>query len=154
MKDLYWKVPTSVRAKADHPAGTLNPEGYVAVQLYGKFLKAHRIIWLLHNKCWPSDTIDHIDRNRSNNDINNLRDVAPHQNSANGNHHADSLAQNKGVAYDPNYAAKPWRVDIRRRGESRYRKYFATYDEACDAADAVYAWIDEHPTEGEALPKK
>lgn len=43
----------------------------------------HRVIWLLHYKSWPSDEIDHIDGNRSNNKIQNLRVVAAIENAKN-----------------------------------------------------------------------
>lgn len=47
--------------------------GYRVVHYRGRFLKAHRVIWLLHHGQWPPDHVDHIDGDRMNNRIHNLR---------------------------------------------------------------------------------
>ena len=44
-----------------------------------------------------------------------------------------------GVSYDRNYAAKPWKVQITVKRRVYIRKYFASYEDACSAAQATYA---------------
>lgn len=50
--------------------------GYVLMRLNGRQVSAHRVAWLLVNGAWPRGQIDHIDGNKSNNAIANLRDVS------------------------------------------------------------------------------
>jgi hypothetical protein len=67
---LYWKTKKNL----NKVAGSLKPTGYTVVEVFGKNIMAHRIIWAMHF----GDTnyfIDHIDGNRSNNKIENLRIV-------------------------------------------------------------------------------
>jgi hypothetical protein len=69
------------------PARAKSSSGYVKVRIGDLFRKrsfyAHRIIWLLVHREWPPFLIDHIDGNRSNNALSNLRMATPQQNMAN-----------------------------------------------------------------------
>lgn len=57
--------------KAGRPDGL----GYVAIGLCGRQYRAHRLAWLHFYGSWPTGCIDHLNGNRSDNRINNLRDV-------------------------------------------------------------------------------
>ncbi|WP_421439940.1 HNH endonuclease signature motif containing protein [Agrobacterium tumefaciens] len=57
--------------------------GYFCGGIFGKRYRAHRIIWLLHYKKWPSQVIDHINGNPGDNRIVNLRDVSQAENIRN-----------------------------------------------------------------------
>jgi hypothetical protein len=96
---LYWRERPAhhFRRAADHitfikksagkVAGRQEPKGYIAVKmrLEGRpvCISAHRIIWLLHYGKWPEYTIDHINRNKRDNRIENLRDVTMGENLLN-----------------------------------------------------------------------
>jgi hypothetical protein len=56
-------------------AGNVNSNGYAVVGLKGVKYRQHRLAWLHVHGQWPQHTIDHIDGNRTNNQINNLRMV-------------------------------------------------------------------------------
>ena len=56
-------------------AGTVCKRGYVSIGVKGRIFKAHRLAWLYVYGDWPYGQIDHIDGNKSNNKISNLRDV-------------------------------------------------------------------------------
>ncbi len=57
--------------------------GYRRIQIDGQSYQAHRLSWLYVYGEWPEQMIDHIDGNRDNNAIANLRDVSAKQNSQN-----------------------------------------------------------------------
>lgn len=48
---------------------------------------AHRAIWFLHFGRWPNDEIDHINHIRTDNRIENLRDVSHSENARRRIHH-------------------------------------------------------------------
>ncbi|WP_313063301.1 MULTISPECIES: HNH endonuclease [Atlantibacter] len=76
---LRWKVTTGSRSAAGQEAGSLDNYGYYIVKVDGVKYRNHRIIWSMLNGDIPKGlTIDHIDRNRSNNAPSNLR-VATHE---------------------------------------------------------------------------
>lgn len=82
---LKWKNPTSRRNKPGSYAGCQRKDGYWIVALRGALLYAHRVIWCMSTGEWPKYVIDHIDRDPSNNRIENLRDVEEVINSINKN---------------------------------------------------------------------
>jgi len=79
---LRWRVGRGSR-KAGVVVGGLDRTGYVRLQTKGKSYFAHRVIWLLHTGQWPVGQVDHINRNRSDNRIANLRDVSVAENARN-----------------------------------------------------------------------
>ena len=54
--------------------GSLDKDGYLIIKVKGKQFKAHRIVWLLHYGSFPKSEIDHINRIRTDNRIENLRE--------------------------------------------------------------------------------
>ena len=64
-------------------SGSLTKEGYLVTSIDQKTYKCHRLAWLYINGEWPIGQIDHINGNRSDNQIKNLRDVAKQQNAEN-----------------------------------------------------------------------
>jgi hypothetical protein len=73
--------PTGLRWKVDHwkmktgdVAGCVKSTGHCIVNFYGRRFHVHRVVWAIHHQMDPGDmTVDHIDRNPSNNAPENLR---------------------------------------------------------------------------------
>lgn len=64
--------------------GSVDGDGYLLCSLFNKTFKVHRLIWILLNGEIPDDIeIDHKDRNRQNNRIENLRLVTKFENAQN-----------------------------------------------------------------------
>ena len=85
---FWWTAPGSNR-NMNKPAGSVHKEGYVAIQTKGKRWQAHRLAWRIYYGVWPTMEIDHINGDRSDNRIVNLREVTSKENSANSACHRD-----------------------------------------------------------------
>lgn len=72
---FYWLAPTSNRVKVGELAGSVDHEGYVRIKVDGRRYRAHRLAWLYVHGKFPSCVIDHINGDRSDNRISNIRDV-------------------------------------------------------------------------------
>lgn len=72
---IRWRETRSHNAVARQEAGYTCQDGYRLVMLNGKMLKAHRVAWAIFHGRWPHDEIDHMDGDKSNNRIRNLRDA-------------------------------------------------------------------------------
>lgn len=118
------------------PALTKDKDGYVLVKADGRMYKAHRLAWLIAKGAWPQQIIDHIDGDRSNNRIENLREVSASQNQYNRRVMCCAVGGLKGASY--NRRDKKWQATIRVKGKSTYLGYFDTAEEAhlayCEAA--------------------
>lgn len=71
---VYLKNGTKGRKKSvEQPLGSLTKQGYLQTEVKGKQYKVHRLAWLLHYGKWPDGQIDHINKNKADNKIENLR---------------------------------------------------------------------------------
>lgn len=81
---------------------------------------AHRLTWYLCNGYEPTNQIDHIDGDKLNNDIENLRDVDNYVNNQN--------RYCKGCSYIP--SRNKWHTSIKYNGVSKFLGMFDTEAEA------------------------
>lgn len=65
------------------PAGCISFRGYIQVRKGKDKYMAHRILWALHYGSWPKAGIDHINGDRLDNRIDNMRDETQFLNSKN-----------------------------------------------------------------------
>lgn len=79
--EFTWRGSGSGRKKSS--AGHKAAKGYLAIGLLGKTYKAHRVAWMYAYGCWPNGQIDHKDLDRTNNKLQNLREVDPSMNKQN-----------------------------------------------------------------------
>ena len=79
------------------PITAVRPDGYISTTVNGVRYMAHRLAWVLyHNKPIPEGAqIDHVNSNRSDNRIENLRLCTPHQNQANINRQSNGAQYRK-----------------------------------------------------------
>lgn len=80
---FIWKVDICRGPRKHSTAGYIHPQGYYRVRLNGVTYLAHRIAWLHFYGEWPDGVIDHIDGNKANNQISNLRSVTQSVNAQN-----------------------------------------------------------------------
>jgi hypothetical protein len=91
--------------------------GYRLIGLYGRVYSAHRLAWLYVYGAWPDGDIDHIDGNRDNNRIENLRVCTPKENAEN-RHYTRGSSQYLGVCW--NKKCKKWQASITIGGKIKY----------------------------------
>lgn len=70
------------KRKESEIAGSLSGAGYVRIKILRQDFYAHRLIWLIANNCWPTE-LDHIDNDKTNNSIKNLREITHAENHQN-----------------------------------------------------------------------
>lgn len=70
---LIWRKTSGTRGLKGSVAGKKRKDGYYDVGLKGKYYLVHRIIYALHNNYLP-EIVDHINRDVSDNRIENLRE--------------------------------------------------------------------------------
>lgn len=77
---LYWKIGPRKNKKV----GSMHPTGYIQVQWNKRLWQLHRIVWIWHgNELIKGLEIDHINRIKTDNRIENLRQVTRSVNNAN-----------------------------------------------------------------------
>lgn len=122
-----WRVNRGRMAKAGSRAGTVNTLGYRVIQIDAKHYLAHRLVWFWHHGEWPA-LIDHIDMNRSNNRVENLRPCEKAQNLWNVGKPTSNTSGLKGASYHKDTGR--WQARIRCRGISLHLGLFDTVEEA------------------------
>ena len=118
---LYWKLKPSNRVDISKPAGTMNTKGYVTISINGKKYYAHRLVFLMHHGYLPQE-IDHINGNKSNNAVENLRPVTRSQNMYNTGKKKYNKSGFKGVSWYEQ--REKWLAQIRINGKSKFLGYF------------------------------
>ena len=116
-----WKVNKSKRTKAGDVAGWKD-NGYVNISINGKSYKAHRLAWLYIYGQFPENLIDHINSNRSDNRICNLRKATYLENSQNYKTPKTNTSGIKNVSWYKNL--KKWVVTIGVNGKKKTIGYF------------------------------
>lgn len=130
---LTWRIRTSNRIQLGAQAGNRDHYGYLKVCVSYRYYKVHRLIWLHVHGVWPTKQIDHIDRDKLNNRIANLRDVSQSVNQQNRfRARTDNASGFLGVTRHS--ASKRWQTQIDVNGRRHYLGLFDTPE----AAHAVY----------------
>ena len=122
-------IPGSAKKKGDRAGYTDTKSGYRKIRVCGKMYQEHRIVYLMHHGYMPENEVDHIDRNRSNNKIDNLREVSRSCNARNSGTPANSATGVKGVFFDK--SKQKYLSHVKVNGKKRYLGFF---DNIVDAA--------------------
>ena len=120
---LYWKAVTHPNKMRwlDKPAGSLHKYGYWHITWMNKIEKAHRLIFMLHHGYMPPE-VDHINGNRADNRIENLRAANRSENQCNRGTLASNTSGYPGVSW--HRKTSKWVVRVMKDGVSRCFGYF------------------------------
>ena len=131
--EFHW-ISARPKVKVGGKAGYLKKnKGYVYIEYKGKCYPAHRLAWFYVNKEFPIEQIDHINGDRSDNRIGNLRAATNSQNRANSK--TTNQYGLKGVRKLPwvKEIRKCWQAQITHNKKTIYLGCYHTKEEAHNA---------------------
>jgi hypothetical protein len=147
---LIWKMRTSKHTNdarfntrcAGKAAGCKKTStGYINIRLNNAIYLAHRLVYVYHHgDCLDGKNIDHIDGNRTNNRIENLRVATTKENTQNRGKQKNNTTGFKGVTY--HHKDRKYQAQIHSNGKMLFLGYYDTPELA--SAAYVIAAQKEH----------
>ena len=141
-----WKVKPAKCIRVGSEAGCLSTTtGYIVIGIKGKLYQAHRLAWLYVYGCWPKHQIDHINHNRSQNAINNLREATHTENQRNRSANKNNSSGCCGVQRYKRTGK--WQAYIKPGEKIIHLGYFNKKEDAITArqeADIKYGFHENH----------
>lgn len=125
-----WKARRQ-RVVVGSVAGARDDRGYTRITIGRRGFRAHRLAWLYVHGQWPDSDIDHINGQRSDNRIGNLRVCTNSENGQNRGLNANNRSGFTGVSY--HRQTGKWQAHIHGGGK---RHRLGEYDTAEQAAQA------------------
>lgn len=111
-------------------AGTLLNTGYISIRVAGAYYQAHRLAWLYVTGEWPTEWIDHINGDKSDNRFENLRDTSW---SLNMHNLKSAKRHNKAKLLGVSPYRSRWIAQIQKNGQKIHIGVYDTPDEAHQA---------------------
>ena len=139
--EFRWLVDRQ-RARKGSIAGTICPVyGYRLIGIDYKHYRANRLAFLFMTGVWPKETVDHIDRVRTNDAWSNLRDVSFEVNSRNRSVSPKSRSGVNGVNWQED--RQRWFAHVSIGGKSKALGRFKKLEDAIaarrSAEEAIHA---------------
>lgn len=132
---IFNLVHRNSRSKESVPVGWINDSGYLITTVGGKKLRVHHIVWQMHFGAIPDGMeIDHINRVRGDNRIENLRLATRHEQNLNLSRR-DSESEVTGVVF--NKKDDRWQAQIGFKGKQIYLGQFKEKHAAIAARKAA-----------------
>ena len=141
---FVWLVDRRGGARVGDIAGTIGDRGYITIYVNRARYRAHRLAWFYHYGVFPTQ-LDHINRDRADNRIANLREVTSSQNAKNRGLNKKNKTGVNGVRFCP--VRKKYRADIRVNYKTIYLGLFVKIEDAKAArakADIDYGFSASH----------
>lgn len=119
---LYWKGVSHPNKQylLSKPAGSIHKTGYRHITWQGKPQKAHRLIFMLHHGYMPQE-VDHINGDRADNRIENLRAANRSENQCNRGALANNTSGYPNVSWHKK--SKAWLVRVMKNGKTKVNIY-------------------------------
>jgi hypothetical protein len=127
-------------------AGTKNSR-YVQIAIDRKIYYAHRLAWMYMFDSFPALNIDHINNNKKDNRITNLRLVTVSENGQNRGKQLNNTSGYKGVSWAKK--SKKWEACIRKNGKTIHLGFFINIEDAYECYKQAAKIIHTHNKEVE-----
>lgn len=111
----------------DKPVGTIRKDGYIKISYKRNSLLAHRVVWAIHYGRMPTDIIDHINGDKTDNRISNLREV---NKSINGQNRKTATKKNPTGYLGVHLHAGKYCASIKFNGKKIHLGRYETAEEA------------------------
>ncbi len=138
-----WKVATNPSIMVGAVAGSKSRQGYIKIKIDRKIYMAHRLAWFYATEKWPRLLIDHKNRNKADNRIENLREAS------NSDNKCSAIVRRSGK-YRGVYLYRPtgrWQARITKNNTIYNLGLFDTQEEAytayCTAAVRLHGEFAE-----------
>jgi len=145
-RQLWWRERPSSRVDMGRPAGWIDGDGYRVITVNGKRHKAHRLIFLFVHGRWPKYEIDHINHDRDDNRIENLREATRPENARNQSIFKTNTSGYIGVSWHKR--RERWHARIRVNGKLVFLGSFTCKEEAAQARKEAERKYGFHPNHG------
>ena len=150
----HFKTANSAKStnsrQAGKKAGKINDRGYckLTFKWNGKSLNwyQHRIVWAMHYGQWPTKSLDHIDGDRANNAITNLREVTVQENGKNRGINKNNTSGHTGVTWEKRLSR--WKASITVNGKYISLKTHPNIEDAIAARQAAEIEYKFHKNHG------
>lgn len=129
-----WRVSRGPKP-ADSVAGVIKGNKYIYIGVDGKTYLAHRLAWLYAHGIFPLGQVDHANRIKTDNRIENLRLATQAENMQNLSKPRNNTSGVIGVSWDKQH--KKWRAQIMIHGRQIYLGLYETIDGALAARYAA-----------------
>jgi|15BtaG_2_1085339.scaffolds.fasta_scaffold00099_15 hypothetical protein len=143
--EFHWKKSSGSKS-AGSVASHVGKLGYVQIRIDGVLYYAHRLAWLVSHGCFPTAQIDHINHNRSDNRLCNLREVSHAENQRNKGMNSRNKSGVTGVFWD--FVNNKWKAQIKFEGKVVNLGRFSAKTDAIAARTAAEAKANYHPNHG------
>lgn len=130
-------------------AGYDGVEGYRRIEVDGKAYLEHRLVWIYITGANPSDQLDHINQDRNDNRISNLREVNNSKNQKNTTLRNSNKTGIMGIHARSDNGK--WSVRISHNGSRYTLGSFYDFFEACCARKSAEVKFGYHENHGRAL---
>ena len=120
--------------------------GYFMGGIFGRKYLAHRVSWAIYSGEWPERQIDHINGNRLDNRIANLRSVTHQENGKNRAIGTNNTSGTIGVYWSIDKSK--WLAAINKNGKQKHIGYFKSKDDAISARAKASAECGYHANHG------
>jgi hypothetical protein len=148
---LSWKVNRG-KARVGRNAGCEDGDGYIQVLIDRKRFLAHRLCWAISHDAWPILHIDHLNGDRKDNRLCNLRQVPIYGNNQN-RHMRPSHSKSPYLGVFMERGRNRWRARIQVDGRKRSVGTFATAEDAHAAYLAAKATLHPYQTIAKVAPE-
>lgn len=137
-----WKIHRMYNARAGDIAGSMHNGGYRSIGIDNKMYLVHRLAWLYVHGHFPKE-IDHINHDKRDNRIDNLRNVTHLENGRNMSITKNNTSGIPGVYWCKK--SKKWKAHIQFDGEYKYLGLFDDINLAKQVREKAKKKYNYHP---------